>query len=120
MSVRAITDDYRPEVRDAEANFHGNRVVYFHWEEHLMFCAAMAFPLPPDMAWGAVANELLPAHYGKHPDWKSVDLSQTRWTLDGKPFTPRADATLDELGVRHKSLLRFWTPGLHGIGDSKS
>ena len=51
MSVTAIAPDYEKyvEFRDVEKNFHGNRVVYVHWEEHLSFCSAIAFPLPPAM-----------------------------------------------------------------------
>lgn len=120
MSVVAITPDYEAPVRDREENFHGNRVVYFHWEDHLMFCAAIAFPLPPDMPFGAVLGEILPEHYGMHPDWEKVDLSKAKWTVDGKELTPDPDKSLADHGVKHKSLIRFWTPGLEGYEGSKS
>ena len=52
----ASTYDYRGEVRDAAANFHGNQVTYVNWKRHLMFCAPLAFPFPPDMPFGAIVE----------------------------------------------------------------
>ena len=58
MTVTAIVPDYadRVEVADAPEKFHGNIVVYVHWEQHLSFCAALAFPLPPAMPFGALVE----------------------------------------------------------------
>jgi len=122
MSVRAIVDDYadRVPVLDTEANFHGNRVVYLHWEEHLSFCAALAFPLPPAMPWGALLEQIIPTYYGMHPDFKKIDWSQVKWTIDGKELTPDPAKSLEENGVRHKSLIRFWTPGLNGYNGANA
>lgn len=114
MATVALTEDYHGPVLDKEENFHGNRVIYVHWEEHLMFCAALAFPFPPGMPLGAVFNDVLPQFYGLHPDWKDIDWSEARFELDGQPFTPDMSKSLDEQGFHHKSLLRFWTPGLNG------
>lgn len=119
MSTRAI-HGYEIAARDKVENFHGNRLLYIHWEDHLSFCAAMAFPLPPDMPFGALIGEIMPAHYGMHPDWKSMDWTSVRWQLDGKPFTPDAAKSLTDNGIGHKSLLRFWTPGLTGYRNSFS
>ena len=112
------TFEHRAPARDVEANFHGNRVVYIHWEDHLSFCAAMAFPLPPDMPFGAILAEILPAHYGMHPNWEKVDWDTAYWELDGTRIEPKPDQSLDSLGVRHKSLLRLFTPGLEGYQGS--
>jgi phenol hydroxylase P4 protein len=36
-----------------------------------------------------------------------------RWTLDGEEFVPTwTEKSLGDQGIGHKSLLRFWTPGL--------
>jgi phenol hydroxylase P4 protein len=106
--------------RDHVDNFHGNRVVYLHWEQHLSFCAAMAFPLPPPMPFAALVGELLPQFYGMHPDFAKIDWAKATWTLDGKPFTPALDKSLEENGIGHKSLLRFQTPGLDGYQHTAS
>lgn len=116
MGVIAITPDYESytDVRDRKDNFHGNQVVYLHWEQHLSFCAAMAFPLPPDMPFGAMVDNVLKPHYAAHPDFEKIDWPTVKWTIDGKDATPNMEKSLADNGVGHKSLIRFWTPGLTG------
>ncbi|HYG89264.1 MAG TPA: phenol hydroxylase subunit P4 [Azospirillum sp.] len=122
MAVVALEKDYadKVEVRDRVENFHGNIVVYLHWEEHLSFCAAMAFPLPPAMPFGALIKEIIPTYYGMHPDFAAIDWSRVRWIIDGKEVTPDPQKSLADNGIGHKSLVRFWTPGLHGYKGSRS
>lgn len=119
MSVVAL-NEYDVEPRDLEKNFHGNRLTYIHWEDHLSFCAALAFPFPPDMPFGAILQEIIPTFYGMHPDFAKIDWAKVKWQLDGKDFTPDPAKSLGEQGFRHKSLLRFWTPGLTGPRGSCS
>jgi phenol hydroxylase P4 protein len=116
MSVVAIQPDYasHTEVRDARANFHGNIVVYVHWEKHLSFCAALAFPLPPAMPFGALVEQVIKPHYAAHPDAAKIDWGGVTWQIDGAPATPDLAASLEANGIGHKSLVRFWTPGLDG------
>ena len=104
------------EIRDRVENFHGNQVVYLHWEEHLLFCSAMAFPFPPDMPFGAIIGEIIPTFYGMHPDFEKIDWSAVRWQIDGQDATPDPEKSLKDNGIGHKSLIRFWTPGLTGAG----
>ncbi len=118
MPVTAIVADYVGVAKDSADKFHGNIVVYFNWVDHLMFCSSLAFPLPPGMPFGAVLNDLLPQHYGVHPDWAKIDWSTTQWDLDHRSFTPDPAKSLADNGVGHKSLLRFVTPGLTGIDNS--
>lgn len=120
LDVHPCARPLRLPSRDAQANFHGNILVFVHWEDHLSFCSAVAFPLPPDMPFGALLADVLPAHYGKHPDWARADLGEARWLLDGRDFTPDPGRSLADQGVGHKSLLRFWTPGLNGYEGSFS
>ena len=49
-----------------------------------------------------------------HPEWEQIDWSKVTWLLDGKPFQPQLDKTLQEQGIGHKSVLRFQTPELKG------
>jgi phenol hydroxylase P4 protein len=118
MPVVSLKPDYRGEIQDRESHFHGHRVVYFNWEKHLMFCAPIAFPLPPAMPFGAVVKELLPPHWGAHPDFARIDWTRATWTLDGRPFVPDETKSLDQLGVKHKSVFRLTTPGLDGYRGS--
>lgn len=115
MTVTAI-GRYEFKSRDRLENFHGNQVVYWHWEEHLMYCAAIALPLPPSMPFRTVLVDILPGCYNLHPEWSQVDWTKVTWMLDQRPFKPVLDASLAANNIGHKSLLRFWTPGLHGIG----
>lgn len=122
MAIVALDPGYaeKIDVRDRVENFHGNILVYLHWEEHLGFCAALTFPLPPDMPFGALLAEIIPTYYGAHPDFARIDWTAVRWTIDGRAVTPDPAKSLKDHGVGHKSLIRFWTPGLHGFRDSRS
>lgn len=122
MATIALDPAYaeKIDIRDREENFHGNQVVYIHWEDHLSFCAALAFPLPKDMPFAALTGEIIPGHYRAHPDCAAIDWERVEWTLDGEAFTPDPAATLAENGIGHKSLLRFTTPGLDGWRHSRS
>ena len=122
MALVALDKDYvsKIDIRDRVENFHGNIVVYLHWEEHLSFCSAIAFPLPPAMPFGALIADILPTYYGGHPDFAAIDWSAVRWTVDGKDIAPNPEKSLADHGVGHKSLIRFWTPGLHGYRNSRS
>lgn len=117
MAIVALDPDYenKVQIRDRLENFHGNQLVYIHWEEHLMFCAPLAFPFPPDMPFGAILSEILPTFYGMHPDFDKIDWSAVRWMIDGKDATIDPEKSLKDHGIGHKSLIRFWTPGLTGV-----
>lgn len=119
MSVTAITN-YPGQMLDKKENFHGNQVTYVHWEDHLSFCAPVAFPLPPTMPFAAVQGEIIPTYFGMHPDFEKIDWSKVEWTLDGGAFTPDPRKSLEEQGFGHKSVLKFKTPGLNGFQGSCS
>ena len=120
MAVAAITEDYTGEVLDRVENFHGNQVLYLGWDHHTMMCAPVAFPVPPDMPFSKVLEELIPGAYSLHPEFGEIDWDKAQWHLNGEPFSPERDATLSEQGIDHKSILRFATPGLDGIKGSGS
>ncbi len=117
MAVVSI-GEYEFEAKDKVENFHGNQLTYINWENHLMFCAPLCFPLPPEMPFAAFVGELLPSAYSQHPDFEKIKWDEVKWTLNGEDFTPDMDANLKENGLGHKSLVRFWTPGLDGINGT--
>ena len=114
MPVKAITPDYRGDIRDRRENFGGNIIVYVGWDEHLLFCAAKTFPLPPDMPFQALREQVLAEGFGQHPHFEHIKWSEVQWQLNDAPLQPDGGKTLAELGFDHKSLLRFKTPGLNG------
>lgn len=119
MPVKAISD-YPAIVKDNVENFHGNQLVYIGWDQHLMFCAPFAFPLPPEMPFGALVQEVMPGAFSAHPEWEQVNVDTAEWLLDGEQFTPDMEASLKDNGVGHKSVIRIRTPELKGIGGTGS
>lgn len=118
MSVAAITPDYMGERRDRVENFHGNQLVFIGWDHHLMFCSPVALALPPETSFGKFLDEYIPGAFSLHPDFGEIEWDRVQWHLNGEHFEPDADKTLAELGVDHKSIIRFATPGLNGIQGS--
>ncbi|MCL2656280.1 MAG: phenol hydroxylase subunit P4 [Betaproteobacteria bacterium] len=119
MSVAAIKK-YEFAPADSVDKFHGAQLLYVGWEDHLMFCAPFAFPLPPNMPFAALLEQVLPPVYGYHPDFARVDWAKAEWFKSGKPWRPDASKSLAENGLRHKDVIRFRTPGLTGIAGSCS
>lgn len=120
MSVIALKPGYSFPAADTEDKFHGNRLLYVAWDEHLLFCAPVCLPLPAAMPFGAFVKEVLPTVYGTHPDFEQIDWERTQWFDSGKSFKPDFDRSLADHGLVHKSSLRFRTPGLRGIEGSCS
>ena len=118
MSVVALKPGYTGPVADTEDRFHGKRLLYIGWDEHLMFCAPVCIPVPADMPFGALSTDVLPGIYGSHPDFAKIDWSVVQWFDSGRPFKPDPERSLADNGLVHKSAIRFRTPGLNGIGGS--
>jgi phenol/toluene 2-monooxygenase (NADH) P4/A4 len=104
-------------AKDVLANF-ARPLMYFGWDEHMMFCAPLAVPMDLSTRFDAVISGVLPQLYAEHPDFVRIDWQRVQWFRGATLFTPRLDATLAEQGFKHKSVLRFRTPGLEGIRGS--
>lgn len=120
MPVIALHPGYTGTPADTEDRFHGKRLLYIGWEDHLLFCAPVCLPLPPDMPFGALLGEVLPGIYGSHPDFERIDWARAQWFDSGRPFQPDPTKSLADNGLVHKSVIRFRTPGLTGIQGSCS
>lgn len=110
---------YEVPAQDVRENFPAP-LLYIGWEDHLMFCAPVCLPLPPDTPFGALATAVLPGVYGAHPDFKRIDWATVQWLKSGKAWTPDPAKSLAENGLTHKDVIRFRTPGLTGIKGSFS
>lgn len=117
MATVAI-GEYRFEPKDKVENFHGAQLLYVGWEDHLMFCAPLALPLPGATPFRALIEQILPSIYSPHPDFAKVDWATVEWFKSSKPWRPNYDMTLAENGLKHKDTLRFVSPGLMGIKGS--
>ncbi|MFD2645189.1 phenol hydroxylase subunit P4 [Pseudomonas japonica] len=117
MPVTAI-GAYAATPLDSQDKFNGAQLVYLCWEKHLMYCAPFTFPLPPTMLFGDFLAQVVKPSIAQHPDAPAVDFAAASWRLDGRPFTPDANASLAGNGIGHKSLLHLNTPGLTGIAGT--
>lgn len=104
-------------MKDKRENFPAP-LLYIGWEDHLMFSAPICLPLPPDMPFGAIGAAVLPGIYGPHPDFAKIDWAAVEWTKSGQPWQPDPAKSLAENGLTHKDVIRFRTPGLHGLNGS--
>jgi phenol hydroxylase P4 protein len=118
MSTVAL-QSYDFPARDVRGNFPAP-LLYIGWDDHLMFCAPVCLPLPPDMPFGALATQVLPGVYGEHPDFARIDWSRAEWLKSGQPWTPDPAKSLADNGLGHKDVIRLRTPGLTGIAGSCS
>lgn len=120
MAVTSLKPGYGGEVRDREENFHGMRLFYVAWDQHLIFTNPVALLLPPDTTFAAFVRDVLPGLYSEHPDWDRIDWERVKWLRDGAPFMPDGEADLGANGIGFKSVLRLQTPGLSGLKGSCS
>ena len=118
MTVKTNYGEYPVGNKDALENFHGNQLVYIGWDDHVSICSANAYPLPPDMPFGALTAEVIGSVAGPHPDFEKINWDEAVWTLDGRAFIPDMSKSLADNGIGHKSLIRFKTPGLTGYKGS--
>lgn len=116
MSVVAL-GAYDFPAKDVAANFPAP-LLYIGWDQHMMFCAPFAVPVPPTMRFGDLVQGLLPKLFGEHPDFARINWARVQWFRSATLFTPSLDKTLAEQGFKHKSVLRFRTPGLEGLKGS--
>lgn len=120
VSVVALKPDYVGEMKDRVEMFHGKQLLFIGWEDHLMYCAPMCIPVPPDLPFGALTSEIIPGLYAAHPDTAKIDWAAVIWLRSGQEFTPDPAKSLSENGLAHKAVIRFRTPGLTGISGSSS
>lgn len=106
--------------RDGEHLFHGKRLIFLSWENHLMFAAPLCVPLPPTLPFGALIRDVLPELYGEHPEFEDIDWKRTLWFNSDKRFIPDVGKSLEHHGLSHKSLIRFRTPALEGARKKNS
>jgi phenol/toluene 2-monooxygenase (NADH) P4/A4 len=115
-SILQTIGEYPLREADPERLFHGNRLIYLCWDNHLMYCAPFCVPLPPTLPFGALIRDVLPDMYGQHPEFEQIDWQRTVWMNSNKRFRPDFGKSLAHHGLEHKALIRFRTPGLDGSG----
>lgn len=112
--IMVSVGDYPLRQQDDESVFHGKRLIFLCWENHLMYGAPLCVPLPPSLPFGALVRDVLPELYGEHPEFESIDWKRTQWFNSNKRFIPDMGKSLEQHGLSHKSLIKFITPALEG------
>ena len=115
MAMRTI-GEYPTIIKDSVEKFNGNQLVLIYWQGRFLEGSVKSFPLPPEMPFGAIASDIIPAIYKIEPSFKDLDFDKTEviWEIDGKVITPDFSKSLKENGVGHKSFITFITPSLTG------
>ncbi len=120
MAVTAI-GEYQFDHMDGRDKYaEGIQLINIGWDQHLMIDAPMCFPVPEDMPFQAIIDQLMPLTYDQHPDFEKINWDTVVWLRDDEPFTPDMNASIKDNGIVHKGSIRFKTPGLDGIEGSGS
>jgi phenol hydroxylase P4 protein len=106
MSVKALYDYDFPSADRAEL-FGDDQLVYVHWEGNPMFCSAACFRVPKAIGFAEFVANVVGPWAGSDPDFDPAAVRN--WRLNGKELGDPGSATLAELGVGHKALLKFTT-----------
>jgi phenol/toluene 2-monooxygenase (NADH) P4/A4 len=104
VSVKAVGDYDFPSA-DRIENFGPDQLVYVLWEGNPLFCAAAAFRVPRAMPFGEFVATMVHPWAASDPDFDPAAISG--WKLFDAPVDPAPGTSLEDLGIRHKALLRF-------------
>lgn len=116
MAVKAVKP-YRFPPRDTVDKFPAP-LLFIGWEDHFMFVSPICVPVPSEAPFQVLIDKVLPEAYGQHPDFARIEWNKVEWFRSGEPFRPDPAKSLKENGLGHKSVIRFRTPGLEGIGGA--
>jgi len=104
VGVRAISTYEFPSA-DRQEMYGDDQLVHVHWKGNLFMCAAACFRAPRAMPWADFKAAMVDGWASSDPDY-TPDAPKS-WELDGRPFDPKPDQSLADLGVGHKSLISF-------------
>lgn len=109
MSVKAI-GAYEFPSRDREEIFGDNLIVYFSWEQHLLFAAPFLLFTPRDVTFAQFVEERVKPLIAPDPQAGEIDWATVEWLNGETPMQPDFAATLDGNGIGHKDQIRMITP----------
>src|SRR3546814_20504710 len=95
MSVKAI-GAYEFPSRDREEIFGDNLIVYFSWEQHLLFAAPFLLFTPRDVTFAQFVEERVKPLIAPDPqageiDWATVEWLDRKSVVKGKHVAVRVD-----------------------------
>lgn len=115
----AFDADYQGDMKDTVDKFHGKQLLNIGWDRHLMFASPLCVPVPPDLPFGVLIDQVLPALFGAHPDFVKIRWAEVRWLRSGQAFVPDRSKSVTDNGLGHKAILRMQTPGLHELSKEQ-
>jgi phenol hydroxylase P4 protein len=104
MAVNAL-GDYDFPSKDRQEVYGDDMLVNVQWDGNLFFCSAACFRAPKAMKWADFRSQMVDPVFSGDPDYDPTKAKN--WRLDDTPFSPSDDASLDDIGVVHKGLIRF-------------
>lgn len=109
MSVKAI-GSYDFPSRDAAEVFGDNQIVYFNWEQHMLFAAPFLLFVPRDTIFAQFIEERVQPLLAPDPQAADIVWDQVEWLNGEQAFTPNFNASLEANGIGHKDHIRMITP----------
>lgn len=104
----ASIGDYSFPSRSAQELYGDDQLVNVWQMDNPWSVAAGCFRAPRAMSWADFWGGMCVPYHEEDPDFDAAAGWETyAWQLDGQPWEPRDDATLEELGVTHKSVIGF-------------
>jgi phenol hydroxylase P4 protein len=108
----------RPEIRSigaydfpsrsAQELYGDDQLVHVWYDGNPWFVAAACFRAPKAMPFGDFWASMVVPYHQEDPDWSdSWTPADFVWAVDEAPFEPDPDASLEALGVGHKSVVRM-------------
>jgi phenol hydroxylase P4 protein len=104
MAVKALYDYEFPSSDRAEL-FGEDQLVYVHWEGNPLFCSAACFRVPKATPFPEFVQNVVGPWAASDPDFEPEAVRD--WQVDGQPLGEPGDKSLSELGIGHKTLLKF-------------
>lgn len=109
MSVKAI-GTYEFPSRDAAEVFGENQIVYFNWEQHMLFAAPFLLFVPRSTTFGELIEERVKPLLAPDPQAGDIEWDKVEWLNGEQRFTPDFSASLETNGIGHKDHIRMITP----------
>jgi phenol/toluene 2-monooxygenase (NADH) P4/A4 len=120
MPVTSIGEYVFDHMDSIDKYPEGTQLINIGWDHHCMIEAPVCFPVPQEMTLGDIVKNLLPVAYDQHPDFEKINWDEVKWSRDDESITPDMNDSIKDIGIVHKGVLRFKTPGLNGIQGTGS
>jgi phenol hydroxylase P4 protein len=104
MAVKALAD-YNFPAADRQENFGDDMLVNLFWDGNLFIDCPDAVRVPRAMKWGDFKTGVLDPWAAADPDYDPA--AATDWRINDDPFEPDPDRSLEQLGIRHKQVVKF-------------